>query len=79
MSDQPEDHLPQELPQADFERLVQHLQEEEVQAQKAQLSSVESLKLWVSKHPSLQQTTLMETISVYGPAFLEMLRRVLGL
>ncbi len=78
MSDLPED-LPGELPQGDFERLVQHLQDEEVQAQQARVSSVESLKVWVSQHPTLQQTTLMETITVYGPAFLEILRRVLGL
>ncbi len=79
MSDRPEDHIPEGMPQEDFERLVQHLQEEEVQAQRAQLSSVESLKVWVSKHPAFQQTTIMETISVYGPAFLEVLKRVLGI
>ncbi|MGO9544264.1 MAG: hypothetical protein ACLPPF_05665 [Rhodomicrobium sp.] len=71
--------VPQEaLPQEDLDRLVKHLQEEEVQAQRAKLSSVESLKVWVSKHPGLQQTSLMETLSVYGPAVLEMLKRVLG-
>jgi hypothetical protein len=42
--------LPQEnLPQSDLDRLVKHLQAEEVQAQKARLSSVESLKVWLSK------------------------------
>ncbi len=79
MSNLHEDQLPGELPQADFERLVEQLKGEEEQAQKARLSSVESLKVWVSKHPALQQTTLMETIAVYGPAFLELLRRALGL
>jgi hypothetical protein len=67
------------LPQGDLDRLVKHLQEEEVQAQKAKLSSVESLKVWISKHPSLQQAGLMETITIYGPAILELLRRALGL
>ncbi len=72
--------IPQEeLPQDDLDRLVKHLQEEEVQAQKAKLSSVESLKAWAANHPGLQQTSLMEAISVYGPAVLEMLRRALGL
>ncbi len=79
MSGLPEDNLPPELPQGDFDRLVQQLKQEEAEAQKARLNSVESLKVWVSKHPALQQTTLMETIAVYGPAFLELLRRVLGL
>jgi hypothetical protein len=40
------------LPQGDFDRLVKHLQEQEVQAQKARLSSVESLKIWLSKRRS---------------------------
>ena len=43
--------LPQEnLSQGDFDRLVKHLQQEEVQAQKAKLSSVESLRVWIGKH-----------------------------
>lgn len=79
MSNSPEDQLPNDLRPADFERLVQQLKEEEEQSQKARLSSVESLKVWVASHPALQQTTLMETIAVYGPAYLEMLRRALGL
>jgi hypothetical protein len=75
MSEQSQENLPQ----GDLDRLVKHLQEEEVQAQKARLSSVESLKVWISKHPALQQAGLMETITVYGPAILEILRRALGL
>jgi hypothetical protein len=43
--------LPQgTLSQGDFDRLVKHLQEEEVQAEKARLSSVESLRVWIGKH-----------------------------
>jgi hypothetical protein len=67
------------VPQGDLDRLVKHLQEEEVQAQKARLTSVESLKLWIGKHPSLQQAGFLEMITVYGPALLEMLKRALGL
>jgi hypothetical protein len=78
MSD-PKEHLPGELPQAEFERLVQQLNQEEAQAREARLSSVESLRRWISQHPALQQPTLMETVAVYGPALLEILRRVMGL
>jgi hypothetical protein len=67
------------LPQADLDRLVKHLQKEEVQAQKARLGSLESLKVWISKHPSLQQAGLLEMITVYGPAILEILKRALGI
>jgi hypothetical protein len=67
------------LPQADLDRLVKHLQQEEVQAQKAKLSSVESLRIWISKHPSLQQLGFLEVVTVYGPAILEILKRALGL
>jgi hypothetical protein len=67
------------LPQSDLDRLVKHLQEEEVQAQKARLGSLESLKVWISRHPSLQQAGLLETITVYGPAILEILKRALGI
>jgi hypothetical protein len=67
------------LPQADLDRLVKHLQEEEVQAQKAKLSSVESLRIWITRHPSLQQLGFTEMITVYGPAILEILKRALGL
>jgi hypothetical protein len=79
VSDLPEEPLLEELPQADLERLLGQLKEEEEHAQRARLSSVESLKAWVAKHPTLQQTTLMESIALYGPAFLELLRRALGL
>jgi hypothetical protein len=67
------------LPQADLDRLVKHLQDEEVQAQKAKLSSVESLRVWISRHPSLQQAGFLEMVTVYGPAILEILKRALGL
>ena len=72
--------LPQEnVSQGDFDRLVKHLQEEEVQARKAKLSSVESLRVWISKHPGLQQAGLLEMITVYGPAIIEILKRALGI
>jgi hypothetical protein len=67
------------VPQADLDRLVKHLQEEEVQAQKARLTSVESLRVWISRHPGLQQAGLLELITVYGPALLEILKRAIGL
>jgi hypothetical protein len=79
MSDVPPESLSKELPAGDLERLVKHLEQEEVEAQKARLSSVESLELWVSRNPALQQPGLVEAISVYGPALLEFLRRALGL
>jgi hypothetical protein len=68
-----------DISQGDLDRLVKHLQAEEVQAQKAKLSSVESLRVWISKHPSLQQLGFVEMITVYGPAILEILKRALGL
>jgi hypothetical protein len=37
------------LSQGDFDRMVKHLQEEEVHAQKARRSSVESLHVWINK------------------------------
>ena len=72
-------HLPPELPPDDFDRLVQHLKEEDAHDQAARVSSIESLKTWLAAHPALQQPTLMETIAIYGPAFLEIVRRALGL
>jgi hypothetical protein len=72
-------HLPPELPPDDFDRLVLHLKEEEAHDQAARVSSIESLKGWLANHPALQQPSLMEAIAVYGPAFLEIVRRALGL
>jgi len=37
------------LPQGDFDRLMKHLQEQEAQAQKARLSSLESMRVWIGK------------------------------
>jgi hypothetical protein len=67
------------ISQGDLDRLVKHLQQEEVKAQKARLTSVESLRVWISRHPGLQQAGLLEMITVYGPAILEILKRALGL
>ena len=78
MSNLPEEHLPGELPAAELEQLVEQLKQEEAHSQQARLSSVESLRQWISEHPGLQQPTLMETLAVYGPAVLELLRKVMG-
>jgi len=42
--------LQENISQGDFDRLLKHLQAEEVRAQKARLSSVESLRVWIGKH-----------------------------
>jgi hypothetical protein len=67
-----------ELPQEELDRLVQQLKDEEVHAEDARLSSVESLKLWVQTHPALQQLGVIEAINQYGPAVLDLVRRLLG-
>lgn len=66
-------------PGPDLDRLVEHLQSEEGHAQEAHLSSFESFELWLATHPGLQQPGIYELLSVYGPALLQVVRRMLGL
>ncbi len=63
----------------DLDRLVEHLQAEEKEAQEATLSSLESLELWVATHPALRQMAIPENLAQIGPAILEVLKRLLGL
>ena len=59
-------------------RIAEHLQAEEVHADDARLTSIESLELWVYQHPALQQPGIYEMINQYGPVILQMIRRMLG-
>jgi hypothetical protein len=70
---------PEELGAAEMEQLLGHLQAEEVQAEDARLSSLESLQQWVSTHPALRQMNVFENLHQFGPAFLEVVKRLVGL
>jgi len=59
--------------------LLEHLQKEEEAAAESTLSSVESLQMWVLSHPGLQQPGIYEMINQYGPALVQVLRRLIGL
>ncbi|MDX2289014.1 MAG: hypothetical protein NW217_09360 [Hyphomicrobiaceae bacterium] len=63
----------------DLNRLVEHLQAEEKEAQEATLSSLESFEMWVATHPALRQMAIPENLAQMGPAILEVLKRLLGL
>lgn len=63
----------------DMTLLLEHLQKEENAAAESTLSSVESLQMWILGHPGLQQPGIYEMINQYGPALLQMLRRLIGL
>ena len=68
-----------ELANDDLDRLVEHLKAQEVSAEDATLSSVESLQLWIMSHPGLQQPGIYELINQYGPAILQMIKKLIGL
>jgi hypothetical protein len=78
MSEVPNDPI-SGLPQEDLDQLIGHLQAEEVEAEDARLSSLESLQLWVSTHPAMRQMAIVENLNQFGPAILLVLRRLLGL
>jgi hypothetical protein len=63
----------------DLDRLVEHLQSEEREAQEATLSSTESFQLWIMTHPALRQMQIVESLAQIGPAIIQVLRRLLGL
>lgn len=63
----------------DMQLLLEQLQSEENTAQESTLSSMDSLQLWIMGHPGLQQPGIYEMINQYGPALLQMLRRMIGL
>lgn len=67
------------LQEQELNRLVEHLKSEELQADDARLSSVDSLKAWIAEHPTLQQAGTMEVVQLYGPAILEVIKRMLGM
>lgn len=59
----------------DIDRLVAQLKREEIDAEDARLSSVDSFALWVQTHPVLGESTrLLDYVSRYGPAFLDFIR-----
>lgn len=70
---------PDKLQEQELNRLVEHLKSEELQADDARLSSVDSLKAWIAEHPTLQQAGTMEVVQLYGPAILEVIKRMLGM
>jgi hypothetical protein len=70
---------PEKLKEEELHRLVEHLKSEELEADDARLTSVDSLKAWIAEHPTLQQAGAMEIVQLYGPAILEMIRRMLGM
>lgn len=55
------------------------MKKEEDAAAESTLSSMESLQMWILGHPGLQQPGIYEMINQYGPALLQMLRRLIGL
>jgi hypothetical protein len=76
-----EDQMPEpnEADNEDLQRLVDHLKEQEITAEDATLSNMESLQAWIMAHPGLQQPGIYEMINQYGPALLQVLRRMVGL
>jgi hypothetical protein len=68
-----------ELRPDELEQLVEHLQAEEIQSEHATLSSIESLQLWISTHPALRQMNVFENLHQFGPALLEVVKRLLGI
>jgi hypothetical protein len=71
--------LGQELGQDELDQLVGQLQAEEVQSDDARLSSMESLQMWISSHPALRQMHVFEHMHQFGPALLEVVKRLLGI
>jgi hypothetical protein len=67
------------VPDDELNQLVEHLQAEEVHAEDARLSSVESLQAWISEHPALRQMHVFEHMHQFGPALLEVVKRLLGI
>jgi len=67
------------IPQDEIDKLVEHLREEEVQAEDARLNSLESFELWVATHPALRQMQIVDSLKEIGPAILEVVKRLLGL
>lgn len=72
-SNQPDDAEP------DLDRVVEQLRSEEGHAQETALGSYESLQFWLQTHPGLQQPGIYDMINTYGPALLQIVRRMLGL
>lgn len=58
---------------------MQQLQAEEVEADDARLTSVDSLQAWVMTHPALRQMAIFDQLSQIGPAILQVIRSLLGL
>ena len=69
---------PEKAGEEDLDRLVEHLQAEEAEAQEAHLSSFESFQAWLATHPGLQQPGIYDLVNTYGPALLQLVRRMLG-
>lgn len=63
----------------ELDQLVEQLKQEEGHSAEATLSSMESLQLWIMSHPGLQQPGIYELFNQYGPALLQVLRRLIGL
>ena len=63
----------------EMQLLLQQAQREELQADDARLSSVESFNMWVMSHPALRQMQIVDSLHQIGPAILEVLKKLLGL
>jgi hypothetical protein len=68
-----------ELSPEDLAQLVEHMQKEEIEADDARLSSLESFELWITSHPALRQMQIVNSLKEIGPAILEVVKRLLGL
>ena len=63
----------------DLKQLVEHLEGQEAAAREATLSNIDSFRAWVMEHPALQQPGIYEMLNQYGPALIEMVKRLIGL
>jgi hypothetical protein len=70
--------LPQDENDPELQRLVEQLKLDEVNAEDARLSSVESFQEWLKTRPALMYTGVVDMLNQYGPAFLEIIKRLVG-
>jgi len=70
---------PEKPTEEELAELIGHLEQQEATAQEAALSNVDSFRLWVMQHPGLQQPGIYDMINTYGPALIEMIKRLIGL
>lgn len=69
---------PKEPDDAELARLVTQLKQEEISAEDARLKSRESFEAWIKTHPALQYSGVVELMNQYGPALLEIIKRLIG-